>query len=178
MENNFYIFSIFLEGVITLIHENVTCNSVILFNINNIESWASVTFRNTVTGFRKKALQCKLLCQDLIILGHTDEHMHRTQKRREKRPWQPRQWWITRDPGECNISQCWACIINWNPCLVPPPYRPLYNCISTLKTIFSRIHNEWNIFKKSRKESVLLYLGLYCDIHIRKTLNPNVHYHE
>lgn len=156
MENNFYIFSIFLEGVITLVHENVTCISVTLY----FESWASVTFRNTVIGFRKKALQCKLLCQELIIPGHTDEHMHRTQKRREKRSRQPRQWWITPDPGECNISQCWECIINWNPCLVPPPYRPLYNCISTLNTIFSRIHNEWNIFKKSRKEICFTLYGI------------------
>lgn len=83
------------------------------------------------------------------------------------------QWWITRDPDACNISQGWECIINWNPCLVPP-CRPLYNCISTWKTIFSRIHNGWSVLKMCRKEICSTYKWLYQNIH-RDTESRIIH---
>ena len=89
-------------------------------------------------------------------------------KRREAGPPRPRQWWITPDPGDRKTSQGWECIINWNPCLLPP-CRPLYNCISTLKTIFCRIHNESGIFQICRKEMCFTYMKLPHNVHITDT---------
>lgn len=89
--------------------------------------------------------------------GEGDEQRLRTQRKGEERAAQ-RQWWITLDLGKCNISQGWECIINWNSCSVPP-CRLLYNCISTLKTIFSRIHNESSIFKMCRQKMLRFHVN-------------------
>lgn len=175
MENTIENFPIFSGGAITLIHYHVPWNSVILcfWKLSKFSLWKQCHSPQE----KKKALGCKLLCQELTILGHTDEHRYRTGRGggAETQPWR-RHWWMTLDPTECNISQGWECIINWNPCLVPP-CRPLYNCISTLKTIFSRIRNEESIFKMWSKKTYFIYMWLYCNGHTREALNRYTHYH-